>query len=181
MIMKKILITMLILFSIISCNEKQYDELTKNVENITNSIQKEKEEKTDRRNGVVIKVYDGDTLTLEGKVKLRLYGIDAPELKQKGGKFARELLYNKIYNKRIEYVPVSTDRYGRIVAKIYYKDEYINRYMLLNGGAWWYEEYAKNDNDLKTAFENARKNRTGIFNDWKIKNPSEYRKEQKNK
>ncbi len=179
--MKKFLITILILFSIISCNEKQYEELAKSVENITNSIQKEKEEKTDRRNGVVIKVYDGDTLTLEGKVRLRLYGIDAPELKQKGGKFARELLYNKIYNKRIEYVPMSTDRYGRIVAKIYFKDEYINKYMLLNGGAWWYEDYAKNDTDLKEAFENAKKNRVGIFKDYNIKNPSEYRKEMKNK
>lgn len=178
--MKRILLTILILLSIISCGENN-EELAKNVKIITDSLQKEKTEKSDRKNGVVVKVYDGDTITLEGKVKLRLYGIDAPELKQKGGKFARELLYNKIYNKRIEYVPMSTDRYGRIVAKIYFKDEYINKYMLLNGGAWWYEDYAKNDTDLKEAFENARKNRVGIFKDYNIKNPSEYRKEMKNK
>ena len=181
MTMKKILVGILMIFSIVSCNEKDYKEVAKSVGNITNSMQKEKDEKTDRKTGVVIKVYDGDTVTLEGKTRLRLYGIDAPELKQKGGKFARELLYDKIYNKRIEYVPVSIDRYGRIVAKIYYKGEYINKYMLLNGGAWWYEEYAKNDTDLKNAFETAKRNRVGIFKDYNIKNPSEYRKEMKRK
>ena len=169
------------IFSIVSCNEKQYNEVAKSVENITNSIQKEKDENTDRKTGYVIKVYDGDTVTLEDKTRLRLYGIDAPELKQRGGKFARELLYDRIFNKKIEYEVISTDRYGRQVAKIYHKNEYINLYMLQNGGAWWYEEYSKNDTDLKNAFETAKRNRVGIFKDYNIKNPSEYRKEMKRK
>ena len=53
--------------------------------------------------------------------------------------------------------------------------------MLEQGAAWWYEEYAKNDTDLQSAFETAKKNRIGIFKNYKIKKPSEYRKENKNK
>lgn len=139
----------------------------------------EKQAKKNLMYGNVIRVYDGDTLTLEGNIKIRLYGIDAPELKQKGGKLSRSFLYNKVYGKKIAFEEMSTDRYGRIVAKIYLKDEYINRYMLENGAAWWYEEYAPNDTDLKEAFQNAKKNRVGIFKDYNIKNPADYRKENK--
>ena len=163
--MKKLLFTFFIGLSLISCGKLNdiAEEITKG------EIKQEQNVAEKMENGVVVKVYDGDTITLEGKVKLRLYGIDAPELQQKDGKFSKETLYNKLYNKRIHYVPVSTDRYGRIVAKIYLNGEYINKYMLEQGAAWWYEEYAKNDTDLQSAFEAAKKNRIGIFKNYKIK------------
>jgi Micrococcal nuclease (thermonuclease) homologs len=172
--MKKLLSILLISASLLSCGkakdflENKFE--SKNQESVVNQ---------NLKTGYVIKVYDGDTVTLEDKTRLRLYGIDAPELKQKGGKFSQENLYNKIYNKKIQYEVISTDRYGRNVAKIYYKGEYINKYMLESGSAWWYEEYSKNDKDLETAFETAKKNRVGIFKDYNIKNPSEYRREMK--
>ena len=44
--------------------------------------------------GKVIKIYDGDTITImaKEKIKVRLFGIDAPELKQEFGKESREHL-----------------------------------------------------------------------------------------
>ena len=172
--LKKTLLTILLGVSLISCGKKQNF-----FEKIKNETGIKMEQKQNLKTGHVIKVYDGDTITLEDKTRIRFYGIDAPELKQKGGKFSQENLYNKIYNKKIQYEVISVDRYGRTVAKVYYKGEYINKYMLESGSAWWYEEYSKNDKDLENAIENAKKNRIGIFKDYNIKNPSEYRREMK--
>lgn len=174
--LKKTLLTILLGVSLISCGKKQ-----NLFEKIKNETGINMEQNQNLKTGYVIKVYDGDTITLEDKTRIRFYGIDAPELKQKGGKFSQENLYNKIYNKKIQYEVISVDRYGRTVAKVYYNGEYINKYMLESGSAWWYEEYSQNDKDLENAFENAKKNRIGIFKDYNIKNPSEYRKEMKAK
>jgi len=59
--------------------------------------------------GKVISVYDGDTLTVSNldnqKVKIRLYGIDAPELKkQPYGRASRDYLQRLILNKTVEVV-----------------------------------------------------------------------------
>lgn len=53
----------------------------------------------------VIKVSDGDTITaLQGKqqIKIRLFGIDAPELKQLYGKKSKRFLSNLITRKIAE-------------------------------------------------------------------------------
>lgn len=50
----------------------------------------------------VVKISDGDTITvLNGKeqTKVRLYGIDAPELKQPYGKKSKQFLANLIAGK----------------------------------------------------------------------------------
>lgn len=171
--MKKILAVILLSLSIFACNNKNLS---------SNLFGKEKEQNSENlRKATVVKVYDGDTVTLADGTKLRLYGIDAPEKKQNGGMFAQQMLYSKIFGKNIEYDPINTDRYGRTVAKIYLNGEYINEYMVKNGGAWYYEEYAKNDYDLKNAFINAKNNKIGIFKDKNIENPSNYRREKREK
>ena len=129
----------------------------------------------------MIKVYDGDTVTLADKTRIRLYGIDAPEKKQKGGMFSQQNLAKKILNREIKYEPVSVDRYGRVVEKIYAGGEYINRYMIDSGPAWYYAEYAKDAKDLAEAFENARSKRIGIFSEKNIEEPWKYRREAKQK
>lgn len=87
----------------------------------------------------VVKVYDGDTITVVGgdkkmmeigippyKYSCRLYGIDTPEItkacdeEKEYGKiitlFLRKLIINKII--RVEIVP-DDDKYGRLLTKIY--------------------------------------------------------------
>lgn len=53
----------------------------------------------------VLKCYDGDTCTIltdnKEKFNLRLWGIDAPELKQNYGKEAKEFLNNLVKDKTV--------------------------------------------------------------------------------
>ncbi|MBE9193593.1 thermonuclease family protein [Gloeocapsopsis crepidinum LEGE 06123] len=72
----------------------------------------------------VINIHDGDTLTVQGnwgKQKIRLCGIDAPELDQPLGyesrDFARSLVASAGNN--IILMPIEKDRYGRTVAEVF--------------------------------------------------------------
>ncbi len=100
----------------------------------------------------IISIHDGDTVKVVNNkgetVKIRLYGIDAPELKQQYGKSAQKCLSQLISNKTITYVPEkrfsnssSKDKYGRVVAVLYNEDININREMIKKGCAWNYFRY----------------------------------------
>jgi endonuclease YncB( thermonuclease family) len=119
------------------------------------------------------KVTDGDTVWVvrednKNKVKVRLYGVDAPELKQVYGTKAKKYLTNLVYNKKVEVTEVNVDRYGRTVAKVYLGNFYVNGDLVRTGNAWWYQAYAKNDSDLQKLESNAKINKVGL---WAYKNP----------
>ena len=118
--------------------------------------------------GKVISVYDGDTITVSTmdnqKVKIRLYGIDAPELKkQPYGAASRNYLQRLILNKTVEVTDLGKDLYGRTVGKIFYKNEYINLKLVSNGYAWHYKSFARNDIDLAEAQEVAKSHEKGLW------------------
>lgn len=176
--MKKIFLSIIFAISIINCSNKPFERrLKKEVKEITEKV-KEKEKQANKEviEAKVIKVYDGDTVTLEDKTKIRLFGIDAPERKQQGGDYSQKVLSDLLLNKKAKFVVMDTDRYGRKVSKIYVGDIYVNEYLIKRGAAHYYEEYAKNENDLKQAYETAKKNKVGIFNQ-RYQLPSEYRKQ----
>lgn len=55
--------------------------------------------------GKVVSIHDGDTITVlqdKQQVKVRLFGIDAPELKQPYGKKSKRFLSNLITRKIAE-------------------------------------------------------------------------------
>lgn len=105
--------------------------------------------------GEVVKVYDGDTITIVAKLpymtsdyyrfSVRLLGIDCAEIKGKTtkeketAKKARDALSNKILNRTITLRNVSTEKYGRLLANIYLDGECINDWMLTNGYAVEYD------------------------------------------
>ena len=73
------------------------------------------------------KVHDGDTLKINGK-NIRLYGLDAPELKQncyegkqkiKCGEISRDYLKNMIADRQIFCTDLDRDKYGRIDGNCY--------------------------------------------------------------
>ena len=128
--------------------------------------------------GIVTKVYDGDTLTLQnnnGIYKIRLHGIDAPERRQAVGNVSRECLYRIVRGKFVYAIVQDRDRYGRYVAKIMVNDIDVNAEMLKAGLAWHYKKY-DNNSVYASLEDSARKNKIGLWSDKNPIPPWEFRK-----
>jgi micrococcal nuclease len=96
---------------------------------------------------VVAHVVDGDTVVLANGQKVRLLGIDAPEMEREGKpadflahkakKFLAELVQGKMV--RLEYDRLRYDRYGRTLAYLFLPDgTNVSREMVLQGLAHVY-------------------------------------------
>lgn len=112
-----------------------YNELTQvNVEYNNATFKNVPKYLPDIRYGKVVKVYDGDTITVVAqpyvdsslyKFSIRLFGIDTPELRSKNENekkaaiFVQKYLEDLIFNKFIIIDVLSQDKYGRILANIY--------------------------------------------------------------
>lgn len=93
--------------------------------------------------GKVVKVYDGDTITIAAclddkcyKFSTRLLGIDTPEIRGKSVKEkalaidARDYLKTMIFGKMVELRKVSYDKYGRLLANVYFENKSISDLMI---------------------------------------------------
>lgn len=131
---------------------------------------------------VVVAVTDGDTIKVlqeKKEVKVRLYGIDAPEKKQPFGMKSKQFASDFCYGKKVTIVVDNIDFYGRTVAEVFVDGKSLNRAMVENGYAWWYQQYAKKDLDLKRLQEKAEREKRGLWSDKSPQAPWEWRKEQK--
>lgn len=132
----------------------------------------------------VTKVVDGDSVNVlrsSGKqeLKLRLYGIDAPELKQAYGKESLDALKDLLVKDKEVFVNVlNKDRYGRLICELHLNkhDISVNEWMVSEGFAWHYARYAPNDIFLQSAEEKARNNKQGLWSSKDRIPPWEYRK-----
>jgi hypothetical protein len=88
---------------------------------------------TERDFGVVDRVVDGDTLVFNGE-KVRLLGINTPEKGEKYYSEAKEYL-EQINGSRVylEYGSDKKDRYGRILAYVFYEGRNINEELIDQG------------------------------------------------
>ena len=89
----------------------------------------------------VTAVTDGDTLWVapeDGGAprKLRLEGMDAPEICQSGGVLARDVLRRLVAHKRVRVSVRAHDDYGRGLARIHLGDQDIGAAMVRSGQAW---------------------------------------------
>ncbi|MEZ5582455.1 MAG: thermonuclease family protein [Candidatus Competibacteraceae bacterium] len=93
----------------------------------------------------VSKVSDGDTVTTscpEGKLSVRVYGIDAPEMGQKPwGDESRRRLQELLPNDPIRLAVQDIDRYNRVVAQLYAGNRDVGLEMVRQGHAVVYEQY----------------------------------------
>jgi len=134
---------------------------------------------------VVLKVIDGDTIYIKsdnGRKKVRLRHIDAPEIRQSYGKEAKIFLDKQIDGKKIIVNSDYKDRYGRDIGDIfvYNNDEaiYINAKLIKSGHAWVYKSYRKNTYLMN--LENfARENMLGLWKDKSAIEPWEFRSKNK--
>lgn len=133
--------------------------------------------------GICVGVSDGDSLHLElpdgERVRVRLYGIDAPEKDQECALAARKKLGKLIYDKEIRVEVLDVDKYGRYVGKVYAGARYVNRFMLKEGLAWHYKHYAADDELLAEAEARAKAAGRGIWSTESPCRPRIFRSEQR--
>ena len=138
------------------------------------------------------RIIDGDTIYI-GKFKIRLEGIDAPEMRQQCkkeslkisfiigftfykdyncGKVSKEKLTSKIRGSEIKCIFTTKDRYKRYIATCYKEKTNLNQWMVRNGYAIAYRRYSKTyvpDEDF------AKENKLGLWQG-KFMNPEKWRK-----
>jgi endonuclease YncB( thermonuclease family) len=128
----------------------------------------------------VVGVTDGDTVTVVDKdkhqVKVRLWGIDAPEKKQAFGSRSKEALSSKVFGKEIDLEEKSKDWYGRTVANVYLGGRWINKELVEEGMVWHYKQYAKKSSELAEAERLAKENKLGLWSDKNPVPPWEFRR-----
>jgi len=135
-----------------------------------------------RNNSVqVVGVTDGDTIKvlIEGQqVKIRLYGIDAPESGQSYGRAAQTALKQIIAGRKITIKTVDHDRYGRSVALVYADGMNVNEIMASSGYAWIYPQYCKASfcEEWRGKEIIARNNKNGLWQDVHPTPPWEWRR-----
>lgn len=124
--------------------------------------------------GRVIKVYDGDTITIASKLpfndsplyrlSVRFNGIDTPEIKGKtedeknAAKSARDALSNLILNKVVILKNIQSEKYGRILAEVYLDEVCLNEWMIQQRYAIKYDGGTKKTPTSWVAYHN-----NGIF------------------
>ena len=140
----------------------------------------------------VPKIVDGDTVYIK-EYKIRLEGIDAPEMRQKCkkeklkissligftfykdyncGEVSKENLESKVNRSKIKCISSSKDRYERYLAKCFKDKINLNRWMVRNGYAVAYKRYSKeyiSDEDF------AKENKLGLWQG-KFLDPEKWRK-----
>lgn len=115
----------------------------------------------------VREVADGDTITAscpDGKLRVRVWGIDAPETGQQpwGQDSTRYLQALLDQGDRVQVQVVDTDRYGRSVARLFIGEQDLGWQMVRDGRAVVYEQY--NDSQgYRDAQSEARGARLGVW------------------
>jgi micrococcal nuclease len=133
--------------------------------------------------GVAQDVYDGDTFKLNENgqiIKIRMFGIDAPEANQKHGKEAGDALRELIDGKEIRIRIENKDVYGRTVGEPWLGDSVnVSIWMLKNGHGWWYKTYSKKRTDFEAAEAEAKAKKLGLWAEEKPMPPWDFRKQPK--
>jgi endonuclease YncB( thermonuclease family) len=130
--------------------------------------------------GQVSYVTDGDTLWVQPDSggeprKLRLLGVDAPEICQSGGKEARDMLAQLALQRRVTVKVSYYDRYGRGLATIALDGQDLGARMVRAGQAWSYGWRGRPG--LYAAQETqARQSRSGVFAAASPESPRAFRK-----
>lgn len=134
--------------------------------------------------GIVSKVHDGDSIhimTSAGRIKIRLSGIDTPEIKQAFGIEARNILRALILDKEASARCHKIDRYKRQVCVVYLDDRDINLFMVESGFAWHFKKYQDEQSEAdrisySVAEDVAKHKGIGLWQDKESIPPWEFRK-----
>jgi micrococcal nuclease len=125
-------------------------------------------------------VHDGDTVTCIDEAnhpqKIRLVGIDSPELNQPFGREASNALRQKLVGGRVRVEGDARDQHGRLLGTLWVDERNINRELVNDGWAWVFGGFNP-EPDLLDAETAARKARRGLWSDPHAQTPSDWRRD----
>jgi endonuclease YncB( thermonuclease family) len=130
--------------------------------------------------GRVVKISDGDTLTVldAGKTqhRIRLAGVDAPELGQAFGRRAKQSLVEICAAREAQVETQGKDRYSRTIGRVYCAGVDASGEQVRRGMAWVFVKYAPKDSPLYVLEKDARLRRVGLWTDRRPIAPWEWRR-----
>ncbi len=138
--------------------------------------------------GQVVGVHDGDTITVltdqKSQHKIRLKGIDAPELAQPLGEKSKHNLSTLIFKRSITVEFTKRDRYRRIVGVVLRDGEDVCLQQVEDGYAWHYKQYQQEQTPAErqtydAAQAAAQAQRRGIWQDPAPVPPWEFRRQRR--
>jgi micrococcal nuclease len=121
----------------------------------------------------VVKVVDGDTLTLSNGEKVRLIGVDTPErthslkavrsFAKEAGSFTKKMVEGK--EVRLEFDWQKRDRYKRLLAYVYLKDgTFLNAEIIKQGYGFAYTKFPfKYSEEFRKYQKEAKENNRGLW------------------
>lgn len=129
--------------------------------------------------GRVVKVVDGDTLTVlvqKRQIRVRLDGIDAPESGQAFNKRSRKSLADMCAAKTAHVEARGKDRYGRTIGRVNCAGVDANSEQLRRGMAWVFARYVPIGSPLYELEAYARLRQLGLWADARAVAPWEWRR-----
>lgn len=117
--------------------------------------------------GRVVGVADGDTLTVvDGgrQVRVRLWGIDAPERGQPWSRRSRDALAARAMHRQAVVSTRGSDAYGRTLARVSVDGVDLGDAQLADGLAWVYRRYSK-DRAMIALEAEARAAKRGLWHE----------------
>ena len=129
--------------------------------------------------GWVTKVVDGDTLHVQpaqggASQKLRIKGIDAPEVCQAWGLQSREALARLVWGQRVTVQLNDVDDHGRWLANVFVNGEDVGARLVAQGHAWSYQ-FRRDPGPYVFQQQQAAINRLGLFGQPQAMRPREFR------
>lgn len=130
--------------------------------------------------GVVTYVVDGDTLHVRamggGELhKIRILGMDAPEICQTGGAAAKQALEKRVLKRSVTVRLQGVDVYGRDLATIFLSREDVGEWMVRRGHAWSYR-YQRDPGPYGEEESHAKLLGRGLFSDMSPEYPHDFRR-----
>lgn len=128
----------------------------------------------------VTHVHDGDSLWVQPqdggrRQRLRLEGVDAPEICQTGGKDARDRLAAMVLRRQVRVEVTGQDRYRRTLARVWLGPDDVQSRLVGEGWAWSYRvrgEAGRYDREEAAARRQGR----GLFADPQAEPPGSFRR-----
>lgn len=111
----------------------------------------------------VIGVIDGDTVVLEGKSRVRLRYVDAPEKGLCGYEEASQELKRLAMGKIVRIEETVPDVYGRGMALVYAGNTLINKEMVSSGWVRYHHDNSKVTQAVKAVSDLAHQEKRGIY------------------